>query len=147
MSTTAFKNARVDFEDSFSQAIGAGSPSNQVGTGVATSAIQNNFNQGTNTPTGGVSDLAITGQGFFVVKNATDSTQYVTRAGNFHKDASGYLTTIDGLRVQGYSDAGLTTIGDLQIDATGAPCNRDARRRREIVEHRLKRQDHGHAQR
>ena len=121
VNTTGFKDARVDFEDTFSQALGVGSPSNQVGTGVTTGAIQNNFNQGTINNTGSGSDLAISGQGFFVVQNAADKSQYVTRAGDFHLDASGYLVTNDSLRVQGYSDAGLTTIGDLQIDATGAP--------------------------
>jgi flagellar hook protein FlgE len=121
VNTTGFKGARVDFEDSFSQAIGAGSPSNQVGTGVTTGAIQNNFNSGTINNTGFGGDLAIVGQGFFVVKNATDSSQYVTRAGDFHLDSANYLVTNDGLRVQGYSDAGLTTLGDLKIDATGAP--------------------------
>jgi flagellar hook protein FlgE len=121
VNTTGFKGARVDFEDSFSQAIGAGSPSNQVGTGVTTGAIQNNFNTGTINNTGFGSDLAITGQGFFVVQNATGSPQYVTRAGDFHKDSDNYLVTNDGLRVQGYNDAGLTTLGDLKIDATGAP--------------------------
>jgi flagellar hook protein FlgE len=119
--TTGFKDARVNFEDAFSQAIGAGSPSNQVGSGVTTSATQNNFNQGTISSTGYGSDLAIAGQGFFIVRNAQDSSQYVTRAGDFHLDSSGYLVTNGGLRVQGFSDASLATMGDLQIDATGAP--------------------------
>jgi flagellar hook protein FlgE len=121
VNTTAYKNARLDFEDTFSQALGVGSPSNQVGTGVTTGATQNNFNQGTINNTGFASDLAISGQGFFAVRSNADNAQYVTRAGDFHTDSSGYLVTNDGLRVQGYSDAGLTTLGDLQIDATGAP--------------------------
>jgi len=121
VNTTGFKDARVDFEDTFSQALGSGSPSNQVGTGITTGAIQNNFNPGTVNNTGVGSDLAISGQGFFVVKDSTDSAQYVTRDGTFQLDANGYLVTNGGQRVQGYSDAGLTTIGDLKIDATGAP--------------------------
>jgi flagellar hook protein FlgE len=121
VNTTGYKDARVDFEDTFSQALGVGSPSNQVGTGVATGATENNFNQGTVNNTGFGSDLAISGQGFFVVQNTADSAQYVTRAGDFHADADGYLVTNDGFRVQGYSDGGLTTMGDLKIDATGAP--------------------------
>jgi flagellar hook protein FlgE len=121
VNTTGFKDARVDFEDVFSQALGGSSPSNQVGMGVTTGAIQNNFSPGTVSTTGVGSDLAITGQGFFVVKDATDSAQYVTRDGTFQLDANGYLVTNGGQRVQGYSDAGLTTLGDLKIDATGAP--------------------------
>jgi flagellar hook protein FlgE len=92
-----------------------------VGTGVTTGAIQNNFNQGTVNNTGEKGDLAISGNGFFVVKNATDNSQSVTRDGTFKLDANGYLITNGLQRVQGYSDAGLTTIGDLKIDATGAP--------------------------
>jgi flagellar hook protein FlgE len=121
VNTTSFKESRVDFEDTFSQALGAGSPSNQVGTGVTTGAIQSNFTQGSISSTGVSSDLAISGQGFFVVRDATDNSQYVTRAGDFQLDSSNHLVTNGGLRVQGYSDAGLGSIGDLQIDATGAP--------------------------
>lgn len=121
VSTTGFKSSRVDFEDNLSQAIGAGSASNQVGTGVTTGAIQSNFTQGTINNTGFTSDLAISGQGFFVVRNSASNAQFVTRAGDFHLDSTGYLVTNDGLRVQGYSDTGLTTVGDLLIDATGAP--------------------------
>ena len=125
VNTTGFKESRMDFEDTLSQAIGAGSASNQVGTGVTTAAIQNNFVQGTLSNTGFGSDLAISGQGFFIVRNTSDNAQYVTRAGDFHVDASGYLVTSDNMRVQGYSDSGLTTLGDLQIDATGAPATAD----------------------
>jgi flagellar hook protein FlgE len=121
VNTTGFKAARVDFEDTFSQALGGGSPSNQVGTGVTTGAIQNNFNPGTVNTTGVGSDLAISGQGFFVVKDAASNSQFVTRDGTFHLDANGYLVTTGLQRVQGYSDTGLTTLGDLKIDATGAP--------------------------
>jgi len=121
VNTTGFKDARVDFEDTFSQALGFGSPSNQVGTGVSTGAIQNNFSIGNITNTGLGSDLAINGQGFFVVQDPADKSQYVTRAGDFQTDANGYLVTNGGLRVQGYNDAGLSTLGDLKIDTTGAP--------------------------
>ena len=61
VNTTGFKDSRVDFEDTLSQAIGAGSPSNQVGTGVTTGAINTNYNQGTINNTGVSSDLAIAG--------------------------------------------------------------------------------------
>jgi flagellar hook protein FlgE len=122
--TTGFKSSRVDFEDTLSQAIGAGSPSNQVGTGVTTAAISTNFNPGAPDNTGVTGDLALTGQGFFVVQNAATQAQFVTRAGDFHVE-NGYLVTTGGLRVQGYSDTGLSTVGDIKIDATGAPATAD----------------------
>jgi flagellar hook protein FlgE len=93
----------------------------QVGTGVSTDSITNEFTQGTINATGYSSDLAISGNGFFLVKNPESGNTYATRAGDFHVDTGGYLVTSEGDRVQGYSDAGLTTLGDLKIDNAGAP--------------------------
>lgn len=118
VNTTGYKDSRTHFEDTFSQVLGSDL---QVGTGVLTAAISSNFTQGTVNTTGIGTDLAVSGQGFFVVHNPVQNAQFLTRAGDFHVDANGYLVTNDGLRVQGYSDSGLATIGDIQIDATGAP--------------------------
>jgi len=68
--------------------------------------------------TGRQTDLAVSGNGFFLVKNPADGSEYLTRDGSFTVDINGYLTTADGLRVQGYSDAALSTPGDVKIDAT-----------------------------
>jgi len=127
--TTAFKSARVDFADAFSQTLqvssaaasGAGSAGMQIGSGVTTASIKNLFKQGALNLTGIETDLAISGGGFFVVRNPINLTEYVTRAGDFRLDEAGSLVTNGGLRVQGYSDAGLTTRGDIVIDTTGAP--------------------------
>jgi flagellar hook protein FlgE len=121
VNTTAFKDANINFADTLSQAIGLGGNTMEVGNGVMTSSIENNFGQGSIASTGVNTDLALNGQGFFVVKNPTSGAQYLTRAGDFHVDASGYLITSNGFRVQGYTDSGLTTLGDIQINATGAP--------------------------
>lgn len=126
--TTGFKSARTEFADTFSQTLqagGAGVSSMQVGTGVATAAITNLFTQGNVTGTEVPTDLAISGDGFFVVNDPGGSGEYVTRAGDFHVDIDGFLLTNGGLRVQGYSDSGLSTRGDLQINATGAPATAD----------------------
>jgi flagellar hook protein FlgE len=123
VNTTGYKDARVDFEDSFSQTLSAsgdGDPM-QVGTGVSTGAISNQYTQGTVANTGNVTDLAVSGNGFFQVRNTLDNQNYVTRDGTFHLDDNGYLVTDAGMRVQGFSDPGLTTRGDIQIDNTGAP--------------------------
>jgi len=64
--------------------------------------------------------LAISGVGFFVLRNPLDGTQYVTRAGAFQFDANGYLINPEGLRVQGYSTPDLTTIGDIRVDSAGS---------------------------
>lgn len=123
VNTVGFKGARVDFADALSQTLQGPGPggSIQVGTGLGTNAITNQFVQGAITHTGGPTDLAISGNGFFVVKDPTSGAQYVTRAGDFHLDVNGYLVTSSGMRVQGYTDSGLATTGDIKIDNTGAP--------------------------
>ncbi len=130
VNTTGYKSARVDFADSFSRtlrestapgATSGGSASMQIGTGVSTATVQSQYTQGTLTSTGRTEDLAIAGNGFFVVRDTVSGETFATRAGDFRVDSGGYLVTNDGMRVQGFSDAGLTTRGDILIDATGAP--------------------------
>jgi flagellar hook protein FlgE len=120
VNTTAYKDQRIDFQDTLSQVLGT-DPSVMVGTGVTTTPVESNFTAGATASTGVNTDMAITGNGFFVVRDPTTGTQYLTRAGDFQIDASGYLVTSDGMRVQGFSDSGLSTMGDIKIDATGAP--------------------------
>jgi flagellar hook protein FlgE len=55
------------------------------------------------------------------VKDPSTGASYVTRDVEFTEDTNGYLVTSTGMRVQGYTDAGLTTQGDIQINNTGAP--------------------------
>ena len=134
VNTTAFKGARVNLADSFSQTLrsssagngtNSGTPAIQIGSGVVIQAISNVYLQGALTRTGVGTDLAITGEGFFVVRDTINNSTYVTRAGDFRMDETGFLVTNNGLRVQGYSDAGLTTLGDIQIDITGMPATSD----------------------
>jgi flagellar hook protein FlgE len=127
--TIAFKAARTDFADSFSQTLqvssagssGAGNPGMQVGSGVTTAAVRNLFTQGALNRTGVGTDLSISGDGFFMVRDPISGTQYATRAGDFRLDNSGYLVTNKGMRVQGYTDMALTTRGDIRIDASQRP--------------------------
>lgn len=122
VNTSGYKTARIDFADAFSQSLQttgtAGSM--QVGTGVTTASIKNQYTQGSLIRTGNTTDLAIVGEGFFVVKD-DGGQEFATRAGEFKLDDSGYLVTNQGLRVQGYSDAGLSARGDIRINETGAP--------------------------
>ncbi len=133
-STYGFKAGRADFGDSFSQTLQASSggagglgsiPGQQVGSGVSTTAIRNLFNQGSINQTYVNSDLAISGEGYFMVKDPVSGAEYATRAGDFRLDSSGYLVTNEGYRLQGYNDLGLSTVGDLQIDATARPADAD----------------------
>jgi flagellar hook protein FlgE len=102
LNTTAFKNQEANFQDFFYQMLGsdgAGNP-NQIGAGSVMASIISAFTQGTINSTGVPTDMAIQGDGFFVVQNG-GSTLY-TRAGDFSQNASGYLMTSQGDFVLGY---------------------------------------------
>lgn len=118
VNTVAYKDARTTASDSFSQTLGNAL---QVGTGVTAGSVSSIFTQGTLKQTDAPTDLAISGEGFFTVKDTLSSAIYATRDGSFQVDNAGYLVTSTGLRVQGFSDAALAARGDVQIDATGAP--------------------------
>jgi len=123
VNTTGYKTSRIDFADSFNETIqGSGAAgSMQIGSGVSTGGIHSQYTQGAMTRTSVATDLAITGNGFFVVKDQTSGNLLATRAGEFRLDDQGYLITNEGMRVQGFSDAALSVRGDIQIDPTGAP--------------------------
>ena len=113
--TTGFKSSSVNFADAFSQTLGNGSGgSMQIGTGVNTESISTLFTQGTSSTTGDPHDVAISGSGFFTVRDATTGATFATRDGSF-EDIGGYLCTSSGLRVQGYTAAGSTTVGDIPL--------------------------------
>ncbi len=121
--TTGFKSGSASFADTFSQTLGGGNSAGliQIGTGMGTVSIRNQFSQGSISSTGNPNDMAITSpNGFFLVKDPTTLNTFATRDGSFSVDPSGYLVTSSGMRVQGYSNAALSTPGDIKIDNTGA---------------------------
>ena len=117
VNTTGYKSSRLNFADTFGEALGgtsSGSVSSSYGSGVTGDGITTSFRGGTIASTDNVSDLAIrNGAGFFTVKDAGTGDSYATRAGNFKLDSEGYLVTQQGnLRVQGRQGDG-QAIGDL----------------------------------
>ena len=66
------------------------------------------------------SNLAISGNGFFTVRDPVANILYATRRGDFQLDTFGHLVTTNGLRLQGFTNSDLTLTGDLTIDAAGA---------------------------
>jgi len=115
VNTVGFKAADVNFADTLSQTLGANAAgSMQIGTGVTTSSITSDFSTpGILTATGQPTDLAINGNGFFVVKDPSSGATYVTQDGTFSIDNNGYLVTSGGLRVQGSS-------GDIQFPTSAS---------------------------
>ena len=71
--------------------------------------------------TGIATHLAICGKGFFMVRDPVTGQKFALRRGDFHWDTAGYLVSQEGFRVQGLADAGLTQLGDIRQDTTGAP--------------------------
>lgn len=116
-STAGFKSSRAEFAAIY----GGG----QAG-GVEMNNVSQNFDRnGDVMRTGKGLDLAISGGGFFVLKDSNGQTSY-TRAGMFQRDASNYLTTANGTRLQGYTtnDAGELqsgVVGDIQVKAGSLP--------------------------
>jgi flagellar hook protein FlgE len=110
VNTVGFKSSVVTFQDILNQTMqGASAPNNarggvnpkQVGLGVSVASISVKQGQGNLQSTGKTTDMAIQGDGFFVVANG--SSQYYTRAGNFDVDAEGNLVnSANGLKVQGW---------------------------------------------
>jgi flagellar hook protein FlgE len=125
--TVGFKGARAVFESALAQSVLSGSSAGEVGLGARLLAVQKMMTQGALTNTGNATDLAINGSGFFVMKGTHGGIQgqYYTRAGQFTLDSNGYLTNIEGLRVQGYlaDEQGVVqpALGDLPIGDLAAP--------------------------
>ncbi len=70
---------------------------------------------------GAALDLAILGNGYFVVRDPETNERQATQAGHFSVDENGYLLTGTGARLQGRMGGVLSSLGDLQINAAGLP--------------------------
>jgi len=113
VATVGFKASRAEFADQYAQSIRGTSGGTDVGNGVYTAAVTQEFSQGTlSTGTGRSLDLAIQGNGFFMVSN--NGEKLYTRAGNFHTDPNGYVIDNNGNNLQGY---GVDANGNVQKGA------------------------------
>jgi flagellar hook protein FlgE len=71
--------------------------------------------------TGATFILAISGNGFFVVRDPKSDKTFVTQARHFYIDENGHLLTPAGARLQGRIGPGLKEVGDLRVSAAGLP--------------------------
>src|SRR4051812_20820687 len=108
VNTVAFKSSRALFKPQFYVTDGAGTPPssdfggtnpNQRGLGASVAAIERDFTTGSIEPTGQPTDLALDGEGFFVVEG---KDQRFTRDGSFTLNSSNQLVSSSGDFVQGY---------------------------------------------
>jgi flagellar basal-body rod protein FlgG len=105
VNTTGFKASRAEFEDLYYQKVRTGGTETaggarrndtvEIGHGTRTANLTRDFAQGGVTATGRPTDMAIQGDGFFVVETA-DGDQLYTRNGNFGLDPQGSLVTPQG---------------------------------------------------
>ncbi len=112
--TDGFKSSDPIFENLVSQTM-SGTSSSQEGLGTDVYSIQQEFGQGALQTTSNPLDMAIDGNGFFIVKAPNGSTYY-TRNGQFSENASGNIVDPTGDIVQGYplSSSGVASSGSPQ---------------------------------
>lgn len=118
VNTVGFKGSRAEFADVYSSSIFANAKT-QVGSGVATSTVSQQFHQGALNFTNNSLDLAIQGNGFFVTSaNIGDLDRTYTRAGAFQLDSNGYVTTAQGDYLQVYDVNDDGTPKTVSLDST-----------------------------
>lgn len=152
VNTIAFKSSRATFQDVLSQSVATAAGAAQVGRGVTMTTIDGIFAQGSFESTSTATDLAIGGQGFFMLRAAGSAeADMYTRAGEFRFDKEGFLVNPTGNFVQGWtldttSGERQGTIGDINLGKTTPPvattsiqviANVDSRKNNEATEQRL----------
>jgi flagellar hook protein FlgE len=80
-----------------------------------TGSVTSDWSQGAINPTGVPSNLAINGNGFFIVQDPNTGAQYVTQDGTFNVNTAGNLVTATGMLVLGAASAGSTTLTPIVI--------------------------------
>lgn len=115
--TVGFKSGRAEFASMYAE----GQP---LGVGV-TGTTESISKGGSIFSSGNSLDLAINGNGFFVMKDTSGSTAY-TRAGYMQTDSDGYLVNNQGMRLQGYpvnaaGELQVGSVGDLQVSSGTIP--------------------------
>jgi flagellar hook protein FlgE len=117
INTTGFKAARPTFSVQFPHPQGTLGGMAQMGQGVTLDNIASMFTQGSLQATESALDLAITGKGFFEVRD--DNQKFYTRDGTFYLQNDGFIKNSLGMRLQGfnvYENQLSTTLTDLTID-------------------------------
>ncbi|NLI60789.1 MAG: flagellar hook-basal body complex protein, partial [Clostridiales bacterium] len=125
VNTVGFKASRATFQEIYNQTLKAASAptsaegrgginAQQVGLGVSVASIDVLHTQGGAQRTDKATDLALEGDGFFVLSDGVSN--FYTRAGNFDVDPQGYLVSASGLKVQGWTNRN----ADGEIITTGS---------------------------
>jgi flagellar hook protein FlgE len=127
VNTIGYKAGRANFEEILGRSIIGSFRTSHIGQGSKLSNVDTNFSQGSFLSTGNATDLAVAGDGFFIVRGLEQGSvgSFYTRAGQFRLDTEGFLTTGGGHRLQGFQIVGDNTVGDklgdVQIPVVPAP--------------------------
>ena len=122
VSTVGFKRSRANFEDVLGRSVAGATAIPLGGSGSRLAHVQQMWQQGALITTGAPTDLALSGDGLFIVSGNSDGVDgdFYTRAGQFTLDQAGFIVNPDGLRLQGYpaeDDGRLSAVvGDLQVE-------------------------------
>ncbi len=138
INTIGYKGSRVTFAETLTQMLSGSQKSveggytnpMQIGLGMSLGSIDAQLDQGALEATGNLTDLAIQGDGYFVIGEG--STRLFSRAGAFHLDSDGRLTTSDGYSVQGWmgtrdqtlENQGTSMIRDIVVDPNAVSVGR-----------------------
>ena len=124
VNTTAFKGSRAMFQTQFLQSLSLGAPPTavqgganpmQIGLGSVLGSVQRDCGAGSIETTGVPTDVAIEGDGFFIVRRSGQDLVY-TRDGAFSLNAENRLVTADGMYVQGFGvDDGFYPLGSCTM--------------------------------
>jgi len=124
MNTVGFKSSRPSFAEILSQTTTGISGQSQIGLGVTLSSVTPLFTQGPLETTKSPLDMAIEGDGFFVLRD-NNGAVYYSRAGQFNINKEGYIVNPEGYILRGYQADNLgnlsNTIGDLQVSFAMVP--------------------------
>ena len=127
LNTVGFKRARGTFQDILSQTLLGANAMSQVGSGAQLQGVTQAFDQGSFQNTSSELDLAISGDGFFLLEGTSrgQAGRFYTRAGQFFLDDNGYLVSPSALKVQGWmadeSGALSGVLSDLRLIGSTFP--------------------------
>ena len=129
VNTVGFKRSRGVFQDVLGRSVATFENIKGAGAGSRLAHVEQVWTQGALVTTDSPTDLAIQGEGFFVVEGnlAGAESRYYTRAGQFHVDNEGRIVNTEGMRLQGYTAdaAGVmgAAIGDLIVNQGTVPAS------------------------
>ena len=116
VNTTGFKSSKAVFGDLFSTSLAGGTLTSQVGKGAQLLGTLQSFEQGAFENSTSALDLAVDGNGFFIVNDGTGN--FFTRAGQFRVNENGLVETLTGEVLQGFeitNNVAATTLSDVSL--------------------------------